>query len=188
MLGHDAHDGKRVQKRVIRLRHGNFHMRVVGRRSLFDHGKVGLGRLGFDDAVNSERYVGCGQRLSVGELCVVANGEIPGHSIVCAVIFRSKVVDELEIGVRGDEGGLDQGLMHMLAAAPRHEGVEAGGRFAVHVHGNDDLVLRLGITCRRAFVGTLAPACGKHAGACDARASGGDQLRKTAAGHIRGKC
>ena len=94
-------------------------MRVISRHGLFDHGKVGLGRLGFDNAVDGERHIRCAQRLSVGELRVVTNSEIPGHSIVCAVILRGKIVDELEIGIRGDEGGLDQGLMHVFAAAPR---------------------------------------------------------------------
>ena len=112
---------------------------VVDDDGLVDHGEVGLGGGAVDDAVDGEGDVAGGEGLAVGELDVVADSERPGQAVLGALIGGGEVVLELEVDVGGDEGGLNERLVHMFAAAPAHERVEAGRRLRASGHGEDDL-------------------------------------------------
>ena len=144
VLGHDADDGKRVQKRVERLVEADFHRRVVRGHGLLHHGQVALGRLGVPDAVEGEGHVARRERLAVGELHVVADGERPRQAVGRRLVGRGQVVLEAQLGGGGDQRGLDERLVHVLAAAPRHQGVEAGRRLRSRRHGHDHLLGRVG--------------------------------------------
>ena len=139
VLGHDAHDGKRVEQGVEWLVEAQLNGGVVDDNGLVDHGEVGLGGGAVDDAVDGEGHVAGGEGLAVGELDVVADGERPGQAVLGALIGGGEVVLELEVEVGGDERRLDERLMHVLAAAPAHKWVEAGGRLRAGGHGEDDL-------------------------------------------------
>lgn len=81
-----------------------------------------------------------GQYRPVGELDIVANQKRPSQTIIAASVLLSQVVDEIEVLIGGDECGLDKGLVHMFAAAPRIEGVEACFRLAAGVYCDNHLV------------------------------------------------
>ena len=139
MLGYDAHDGERVEQGVERLVEVQLDGGVVDDDGLVDHGQVGFGGAAVDDTVDGEGDVVGSEGLAVGELDVVADGERPGEAVLGALIRGGQVVLELEVDIGGDEGGLNERLVHMLAAAPTHERVEAGRRLRAGGHGEDDL-------------------------------------------------
>ena len=56
-------------------------------------------------------------------------------------MFRCQIADDRKVVGSGDERGLNEGRMYMLAATPGHKRVKARGRLARGVHGNDDLAL-----------------------------------------------
>ena len=153
-------------------------MRSVSRHSFTHHGKVGLGSFALNDAVNSEGDVRCGKRIAISELHVVANDECPGKTVVRAEIVGREVVLEFQILVGRNKRRLNKGLMDMLAATPRTQRVETGGRLAASVHGHDNLV-----GSRSAFAALRrrpARACRKHTTKrCDGSAARG-QLQKIA--------
>ena len=166
MLGHDAHDRERVEQGVEGLVEVQLNGGVVDDDGLVDHGEVGFGGGAVDDAVDGEGDVAGGEGLAVGELDVVADGERPGQAVLGALIGGGEVVLELEVEVGRDERRLDERLMHMLAAAPAYERVEAGGRFGAGGHGEDDLrggfALGLGRTRSREAVARCERGCACH--------------------------
>ena len=139
VLRHDAEHRERVEQRVMGLVEMEFDHRVAHGDGAVDHREVGLGHRAVDDGVHGEGDIARTQRFAVGEDDVVANGERPHEAVARAEVVGCKVVDEVEVLVGGDEGGLDERLVHVLAASPSDERVEAGGRFARGVHGDDDL-------------------------------------------------
>ena len=139
VLGHDAHDGKGVQKRVVGLGELDDQRGVVGRGGVLDHGEVGLRVLRAADRVQREGGVGGAHGLAVGELGVVAQLEGPGELIVGALVGRREVALETHLLGRVDEGGLDEGLVDVLAAAPGHARVEAGVGLVGRAHGDGHL-------------------------------------------------
>ena len=152
VLGHDAHHSQRVQQRVERLLHVHDDGGVVGGHGLFHHGHVALGCFRVQDAVDGEGHIARRERGAVGELHVVADGERPGHAVFGRFVGRGEVVLEVEVRIGGDQRGLDQRLVNVLAAAPRHHRVEAGGRLGSGGHRDDNLRRGLvGRTFRRAF-------------------------------------
>ena len=166
MLGHDAHDGERVEQGVERLVEVQLNGGIVDDDGLVDHGEVGLGGGAVDDAVDGEGDVAGGEGLAVGELDVVADGERPGQTVRGALIGGGEVVLELEVEVGGDERRLNEGLMHVLATAPAHERVETGRRFGAGGHGKDDLrggvAFCLGWTRSRKAVARRERGCACH--------------------------
>ena len=166
VLGYDAHDGERVEQGVERLVEVQLDGGVVDDDGLVDHGEVGFGGTAVDDTVDGEGDVVGGEGLAVGELDVVADGERPGQAVLGALIGVGKVVLELEVDVGGDEGGLNERLVHMLAATPAHERVEAGRRLRAGGHGEDDLrggvALGLGWTRSREAVACRECGCACH--------------------------
>ena len=170
VLGHDAHDGERVEQGVEGLVEVQLNGGVVDDNGLIDHGEVGLGGSAVDDAVDGEGDVAGGEGLAVGELDVVADSERPGQAVLGALIGGGEVVLELEVEVGGDERRLNERLMHVLAAAPAHERVEAGGRLGAGGHGEGDLrgsvAFGLGRTRSREAVARreCGRACNKAAG------------------------
>ena len=138
-IRHDADNRQRVQQRVERLVQMDLAGLVVDGDSLVDHGQVALAGLVVGNAVDGVGHVMGGNRLAVGELGVGADGERPGQAIVAAGISRCKVVLEAHVGLRGQKRGLDERLVHVLAAAPGNERVEAGIGLAAHRHGNGNL-------------------------------------------------
>ena len=81
-----------------------------------------------------------GQFRPVGELDIVANQKRPSQAIVATSVLLSQVVDEIEVLIGGDERGLDKGLVHMFAATPRIEWIEACFRLAAGIYGDNHLV------------------------------------------------
>ena len=138
-IRHDADNRQRVQQRVERLVQADLAGLVVDGDGLVDHGQVALAGLIVGNAVDGVGHVVGGNRLAVGEFGIGANGERPGQAIVAARVRRCKVVLEAHVGLRGQKRGLDQRLMHVLAATPGDERVEAGVRLAAHGHGNGHL-------------------------------------------------
>ena len=117
----------------------NFARFVVYGDRLVHHSQIALAGLAVRNAVDRVGHIMRRERLAVGELRVRANGERPREAIVAAGIRRREVVFEAHIGRRGQKRGLDKRLMHMLAAAPGDERVEASGGFAAHGHGDRNL-------------------------------------------------
>ena len=138
-IRHDADDRQRVQQRVERLVQMDLAGLVVNGNGLVDHGQVALAGLVVGNAVDGIGHVMGGNRLAVGELGVGADGERPGQAVIAARISRCQVVLEAHVGLRGQKRGLDERLVHVLAAAPGNERVEAGIGLAAHRHGNGDL-------------------------------------------------
>ncbi len=136
---HDAHHGQSVQKRVVGPLHGDLAGHRIESPSLGHHGQVGLSRRPLGDAVDGEGHVLGRKRHPVGEDRVVANGESPGETILRAVVGHGQIVHEGKIVVGGDKGGLDEGLVHMLAGAPAHERIEPGRRLRGGRHSHDHL-------------------------------------------------
>ncbi len=53
-------------------------------------------------------------------------------------MLRCQITDDRKVVGSGDERGLNEGRMYMLAATPGHKRVKARGGLARGVHGNDD--------------------------------------------------
>ena len=138
-IGHDADNRQRVQQRVERLVQMDLAGLVVDGDGLVDHGQVALAGLVVGHAVDGVGHVMGGNRLAIGELGIGADGERPGQAVVAARIGRCQVVLEAHVGLRGQKRGLDERLVHMLAATPGDERVEAGVGLAAHRHGNGNL-------------------------------------------------
>ena len=138
-IRHDADNRQRVQQRVERLVQMDLAGLVVDGAGLVDHGQVALAGLVVGNAVDGICHVTSGNRLAVGELGIGADGERPGQAVVAASVGRCQVVLEAHVGLRGQKRGLDERLVHMLAATPGDERVEAGGGLAAHRHGNGNL-------------------------------------------------
>ena len=138
-IRHDADDRQRVQQRVERLVQMDLASLVVNGDGLVDHGQVALAGLVVGHAVDGVGHVMSGNRLAVGERGVGTDGERPGQAIVAARVSRCQVVLEAHVGLRGQKRGLDERLVHMLAAAPGNERIETGSRLAAHRHGNGNL-------------------------------------------------
>ena len=173
VLGHDAHDGKGVQKGVVGLGELYDQRGVVGGGGVLDHGEIGLRVLRAADRVQREGGVGGAHELAVGELGVIAKLERPGELVVRALVGRREVALEAHVLGRVDEGGLDEGLMDVLAAAPGHARVEAGVGLVGRAHGDGHLAR--GVDPRAGGGGTvvaraLARARRARERACDARA------------------
>ena len=198
MRGADADVGQRVQQDVERTVEVQLHRVVAGRHGFVDHGQVGFGGRRGQDAVDGEGHVGGGQRLAVGEHGVLAKRERPGEAILAAGIAGGQVVGEAHVGVGDDERRLDERLVHVLTAAPRHERIEARRRLGAGGHGHDDLRLgvagsAIGSDFRVAavpFVGGLR-AAGERSAECERAAARQRELRERAAGESgggRGRC
>ena len=144
MLGHDAHDGERVEQRVEGLVEHDVDVRRARGGGLVDVAQVELGALEGLDAVDGEGDVLRREGLPVREPCVVADVKRPGQAIGAARIGRREVVFKVEVGVGGHERGLQQRLVHVLAGPPPHERIEAGGRFRGGRHGDYHLAYAVG--------------------------------------------
>ena len=162
-VGHDADNGQRVQEGVERLVQANLAGLVVDGDGLVDHGQVALAGLVVGDAVDGVGDVMGRDRLAVGELRVRTDRERPGQAVVAARIRRCKVVLKTHVGLRGQKRGLDERLMHMLAAAPGDERVEAGVRLAAHRHRNGHLRSMLPVYGGTGALGGAAGASAQHA-------------------------
>ena len=138
-IRYDADNRQRVQQRVERLVQVDLAGLVIDGDGVVDHGQVALAGLVVGNAVDGVGHVMGGNRLAVGELRVGADGERPGQAVVAASIGRCQVVFEAHIGLRGQKRGLDERLVHVLAAAPGNERVEARFGLAAHRHGNGNL-------------------------------------------------
>ena len=154
-IGNDADNGQRVQEGVEGLVQMDFARFIVYGDRLVHHSQIALAGLAVRNAVDRVGHIMRRKRLAVGELRVRANGERPREAVVTAEIRRREVVFEAHIGRRGQKRGLDKRLMHMLAAAPGDEWVEASGGLAAHGHGNRylrcvSLALRSGALIRAA--------------------------------------
>ncbi len=175
VLRHDAQDGERVEERVVGLVVVKLHHRVAhGHRAVY-HGEVGLGRRALYDAVHGEGDIAGGEGLAIGKDDVVADGERPHQPIGGTQVLGGEIVRELKVLVRGDERGLDERHVNVLAAAPRDKRVEPRGGLARRVHGDDDLLGRIrgsgtgtGARMPRLVVGRAAAAQpgGGEGGAC----------------------
>ena len=138
-IRHDADNRQRVQQRVERFVQMDLAGLVVDGDGLVDHGQVALAGLVVGNAVDGICHVTSGNRLAIGELGIGADGERPGQAVVAARIGRCQVVLEAHVGLRGQKRGLDERLVHMLAATPGDERVESGVGLAAHRHGNGNL-------------------------------------------------
>ena len=108
---------------------------------MVDHRKVGFGsRLGHD-LVDGERHIGSGQRRSICELHVVTDLERPLKPIVGNAVVRRQIIMEIEFGVGRYERRLNQRLMHMLAASPVDNRVEARLWLRFRGKRDDDLLV-----------------------------------------------
>ena len=115
--------------------------------------------------------------MAVRESGVVANAERPGHSIGGAFVRRRKVAHEGKVAIGGDERRLNERLVHMLAAAPRHQRVETRSRFGACRHRHDDLgLLRRSRT--RTRIRRAARACCEHAAERKRKRTGARELRE----------
>ena len=156
MLGHDAKHREGVEQRVVGLVEMELHRGVARGHSLVDHRKVRFGSVARDDRVDREGNVIRCKELAIGEVRIGADGKRPSQTILGAAILGRKVVDELKILVRGNKRGLDEWLVHMLAAAPRNKRVKAGRGLAARVHGNNHLVFRSRIATLRRGAARIA--------------------------------
>ena len=188
MGGADAHRGKRVHKDVEGMHHADLDRLVVERHGLGHHGQIDLGRRGVFDAVDGEGHVFGGQRLAVGELDVGADLERPHHAVLAAFVGRCQVVMQAHVGVGLDQRRLDERLVHVLAAAPCDERVEARLGLGVRGHGHDHLLGRtllfgggIGLGCRFARRARGQNACEGRRGATRSQ-----DLRKTTTRHEHG--
>ena len=139
VLGHDTQNGERVEKHVEGLGELDLNRGVVECSSVFDHGQIGLGARRGANRVDGKRHVSRGQGLAVREHHVVAECERPGKPVFRTEPLRGKVARDLHVGVGCDQRGLNQGLVHVLAAPPRVDGTEALSRLALVCHGDNDL-------------------------------------------------
>ena len=87
-----------------------------------------------------------------------------------------------KIGIRGDEGWIGSRAHARVRRNPDTKGSKPAAGSLFMFMRNNDLVLLPRVVRRRASIGAVAAACGKHAGACDARTSGSNQLRKNDGG------
>ncbi len=138
-IRHDADDRQRVQQRVEGFFQLDAARLVVDGDGAAHVRQVALTRLADFDAVYGVGHIAGGKGGAVGETRVGADGECPGQAIITAGIRRCQVVLEPHVGGGAQERGLDKRLMHMFAATPADERVEARGRFAGDGHAHDDL-------------------------------------------------
>ena len=157
---HNAHHGQGVQQGVVRANQGKLAGHPVDGPSLAHAGQIGLGRFPVHDAVDGKGHVLGRQRHAVGEGHIVADDEGPGEAILGTAVVHGQVVHEVQVVVRGDESGLDERLVHVLAGAPAQKRVESRRRLRGRGHGHDHLALpvRTGTrgTARRRHPGTRA--------------------------------
>ena len=74
-------------------------------------------------------------------------------------MLRCQIADDRKVIGSGDERGLNEGRMYMLAATPGHKWVKARGGLARDIHRNDDLALGNIVVLRRTLgsgVGTTS--------------------------------
>ena len=64
-------------------------------------------------------------------------------------MLRCQIAGDRKVVGSGDERGLNEGRMHMLATTPRHKRVKARCGLARSIHGNDDLALGNTLVLRR---------------------------------------
>ena len=173
-LGHDAQHGQGVEQGVVGLGHLQHKRVVVLRHGLLDHREVCLGVGGADDGVDGEGGVARGEGRAVREDHVLAQGEGPGHAVARADVVCGEVRDKLEVLVCGDEGRLDEGLVHMLTATPGDAGVEAGRRLRAGAHGDDNLGGIGGGTRAAVALGASSEARPRHTN-CSSQTQGFEQ-------------
>ena len=107
------------------------------------HGEVGLGCIAVGDAIDREGHVLRRAGLAVGEHGVVAYRERPHEAVVAAEEFGGQVAGDVHGVIGYHERGLDERLVHVLAAAPRDERIETGRRLALRAHRDGHRAVRI---------------------------------------------
>ena len=143
MLRQNAHDRHGVRPDGKCLIHVELHGRVVDGLGRIQHGEIAHRALLLNRVI-SKCNVGRGQRLAVGELDVVSDGDRPSQAVLRHGIAGREIVADGQIGICDRERALNERLVNVFARAPTVSRVKTGSRFRIDIERDDNRIVCMG--------------------------------------------